>query len=240
MKTIKRRIPVIVACAAAVLLLVLLVFGGIGRSLAQPLEPGDDAANEIELGMAGLEVGLYENGKPADTLLADLNSASIDPGKNYEEKISAYNGSDDPEYVRMIVRRYWKDKNDKRIDLDPALIRLSFGDAAYNSEAWTINEKEHTSEQDVYYLKKALAADKESALLFDQIAIDASVSDLAELKTSKDGLTITAEYAYDSLTFVLEAEVQSVQFEYGKEAAASAWGVPNVTIENETVTIGKE
>ncbi len=235
----RKNIPLYAVCAAAAVLIGVILFASSGGSTrAQLIETNEEDAQELDLSMSRLTVRLRENGKTVESLLGDLEAESIDPGKNYEEKLAALNDSDEPEYVRMIIRKYWKDADDKRVDLDPALISLTFGEEDYNAEDWTVNPKEHTAERDVYYLNAALPAVKESALLFDRIRIDSAIADLVTF--NREDNVIIAEYEYNSLIFAVEAEVQSVQFEHGEAAAASAWGVENVAIVNGTVQVGAE
>ena len=177
----------------------------------------------------------YKVGEPGEVV----------PGKKYEEKIAARNGSNINEYVRLTVRKYWVDSDkSKDTTMDPELIKLSYGSKAYNSSAWAINEKEHSKESDTYYLKKMLEGGATSAELFDTLQIDASVYDLGNKKTTttkssdKDGVTvITYEYDYDDFTFYIEADVQAIQTHNVNDAIGSLWGVNNVRASNGTVTV---
>ena len=54
---------------------------------------------------------------------ADGNAVNVIPGKVYDETLAVKNNSGRPMYVRMIVRKYWLDKNGKEdAGLDPSLI----------------------------------------------------------------------------------------------------------------------
>ena len=177
----------------------------------------------------------YQVGKPGEVV----------PGKKYEERIAAKNGSDINEYVRLTVKKYWVD-SDKNKDtrMDPELIKLSYGGKAYNSSAWAVNSKEHSKESDTYYLRKMLKGGETSADLFDTLQIDASVYELGNKKTTtttpedKEGVTvITYEYDYDDFTFYIEADVQAIQTHNVNDAIGSLWGVSNVSASNGTVTV---
>ena len=169
------------------------------------------------------------------------------PGKKYEERIAARNGSDINEYVRLTVKKYWvnsKDNNTRKKDtsMDPGLIKLSYGGTAYNSSAWAINSKEHSKESDTYYLRKMLKGGETSADLFDTLQIDASVYDLGDVKTTTthtdtNKTVITYEYDYDDFTFYIEADVQAIQTHNVNDAIGSLWGVSNVSASNGTVTV---
>ena len=109
-------------------------------------------SQNVNLEMSSIDVRLLENGKITPEvdqskegwLLSELNSKTIDPGYAYDEVIEARNTADQPEYVRVIVRKYWMDKDNKRVDLDPSLIKLGYKNADFNSDAWIINDAETT------------------------------------------------------------------------------------------------
>ena len=172
----------------------------------------------------------------------------VEPGRTYKEELCARNGNNVEEYVRVIVRKYWVDSNDKKSTvMDPALIKLTYNGKAYNSGAWTVNSKEHTVESDTYYLKKKLGANKTSALLFNELTIDGVVADLGNKTTTTTKETrgpdnhevtvITYSYDYDDFTFYIEADVQAIQTHNASDALKSLWGVSNVSAGNGTVTV---
>ena len=193
----------------------------------------------------------YEN-KDAhygDTAAYKLGTpGKVDPGRTYTEKLCARNGNNVDEYVRIIVRKYWVDKNrNKSTKMDPALIKLTYNGKAYNTGKWAVNPKEHTTESDTYYLKNKLGAKKTSALLFNELTIDGSVADLGNRKTTTKKETrgtdnhevtvITYSYDYDDFTFYIEADVQAIQTHNASDALKSLWGVRNVSAGNGKVTV---
>ena len=173
----------------------------------------------------------------------------VEPGRTYKEEISAANGENIDQYVRLTIRKYWVDPEGKKATyMDPALIRLDYKDEnknvkAYNTGAWQINPKEHTPESDTYYLTKMLpgvkGSDKlnPSALLFNQLTIDDSIMDKEHMNREessvKDGnktiTTYTYTYDYDNYTFYIEANVQAIQTHNVNDAIDSLWGVENVS-----------
>ncbi len=177
------------------------------------------------------------------------NPGEVIPGKKYEERITAENGSNIDQYVRLTVRKYWVDsEGNKDTTMDPGLIKLTYGNKAYNDSAWKINSKEHTEESDTYYLKSMLKGNSKPAPdLFDTLQIDASVYDLEEpltTTTHREGgpddaevTVITYEYDYDDFTFYIEADVQAIQTHNVNDAISSLWGVSNVSAKNGTVTV---
>ena len=172
----------------------------------------------------------------------------VDPGRTYKEELSARNGNNVDEYVRIIVRKYWVDsQNKKSTVMDPALIKLTYNGKAYNSGAWAVNSKEHTVESDTYYLKKKLGAGATSALLFNELTIDGAVADLGNKTTTtttetrgpddQEVTVITYSYDYDDFTFYIEADVQAIQTHNASDALKSLWGVSNVDAGNGKVTV---
>ena len=172
----------------------------------------------------------------------------VEPGRTYKEELSARNGNNVDEYVRVIVRKYWVDsENKKSTVMDPALIKLTYNGKAYNSGAWAVNSKEHTTESDTYYLKKILDAGDTSELLFNELTIDGAVADLGNETTTttkksqgpdkQEVTVITYSYDYDDFTFYIEADVQAIQTHNSSDALKSLWGVSNVSAGKGKVTV---
>ena len=171
----------------------------------------------------------------------------VEPGKKYREELQAQNSSDYDEYVRIIVHKYWVDKNgNKSPVMDPALIKLTYDGSPYNSGAWAVNRKEHTAESDTYYLTSKLGPNEKSALLFNELMIDGTVANKAHMTTypsyttDVDGNTVTVitySYDYDNFTFYIEADVQAIQTHNAPDALKSMWGVNNVSAGNGTLTV---
>lgn len=219
-----KRTPLVAMIVLALALVTVVVSGSQLVSTRAALNPST-ATFDGELEVSTLDVQLYENGKASTGALLAATS-NMEPGKKYEEKISAYNGADATEYVRVIVRKYWTDANGKNIDLDPEYIELGYNGKAYNDSDWAINPKESTAERSVYYLKKSLAGNKESALLFNSIRVNEQIAKDYTVNEANNIITLT--YKYDGATVNIEVEVQSVQEAHGDKAVMSAWGVSNV------------
>ncbi|MBR2780828.1 MAG: hypothetical protein IKD81_05375 [Eubacteriaceae bacterium] len=211
-----------------VLAVSILMLPPVRSAIADKVYSGGDAPTEVKVTMAELSVDLYENG---DEVNGELYTSlkAIDPGMIYEDKIEAVNnGSKYDEIVRVIVTKYWTESGGKRIDLSPEFIVLT----GCSDSLWAVNPAEHTDERDVYYLKTPLAPGK-AVLLFDHIMIDKEVRAACEIKTDEDNENrMYAVYEYDSLKFVVEIEVQSLQVEAASEAVSAVWGVTNVTVDN--------
>ena len=238
MESSKKRYALMIAAGLLTITLLVLLF--LIKDTRADMLYGEGA--EVNLGMSSLNVQLLENGKAINQedqnkgkLLGSINE-SMEPGYTYEEKIAADNDGDLDEYVRIIVKKYWKDDEGKRIDMDPAMIKLSYGDKDYNDSDWVLNPGETTKEQTVYYCRKALPSGETSKPLFDGIKLDAQIAYDYSLKKSDDGKDVTAVYRYDGAQIGLEAEVQSVQSGSADKAITSAWGDTGVSVvDNEIV-----
>lgn len=170
---------------------------------------------------------------------------TVEPGKTYKEEISCANGQNIDQYVRLTVKKYWVKDGKKNTKLSPDLIKLTYNGQAFNSDLWQINSAEHTAESDTYYLTKMLPANQASGLLFNELTIDKSVADKANMtvseKETKEGSktvkVVTYTYDYNDYTFYIEANVQAIQTHNVNDAIESLWGVTNVTAADGIVTV---
>ena len=166
---------------------------------------------------------------------------TVEPGKTYKEEISAKNGQNINQYVRLTVRKYWVKDGKKNTKLSPSMIKLTYNGSAYNKAAWQKNAKENTEESDTYYLSKMLPKKKASDLLFNELTIDGSVADKAHMtkheKKEGNKTVITYTYDYNDYTFYIEANVQAIQTHNVNDAIGSLWGVTNVSAKNGKVTV---
>ena len=239
--------------AAALLLLVSVGLFTVTGARAQLTARSDDYNASFELNH--LQVHLLENGKDVcgekntvdgekvtGELLGYLkgeDGAVVQPGRAYREEIAARNSQSTPQYVRLIVYKYWTDKDGNKTQvLDPALIQLSYGDQEYNSGAWQRNDKESTPERSVYYLSSQLPAGTDSALLFDTFRVDDKVMEGDNVVTDKiDETHYTYHFKYEGYQCNIKAEVQAIQTDHADEAVESIWGVPNVTVEGGSLVV---
>lgn len=189
----------------------------------------------LEIEMKELHVELYENHEAASTLFSAWAEESLDPGKPYEDVITVSNNGDYDEYVRVVVKKYWKDSSGKRVDLSPSFINL-VPDSGSN---WTENTKERTQEQSVWYYNESLPVGTESEALFTSFYISNEVFTNVgrSVTTSTTDNVTTITFDYDEITFVVEAEVHAIQYNSADKAILSAWGVTNVTAADGNVTV---
>ncbi|MBQ3322178.1 MAG: hypothetical protein IJH05_04975 [Firmicutes bacterium] len=206
--------------AAAIL---LLSSGGFMGVKALPNVQGNnyDAALELD----EISVQLLENGEPVgeDGLLAGITAAK--PGMTYPENISVTNNGTAPEYVRLVVRKYWT-KDGKDTDLDPKLIELGLG------SGWTENTDEATAEMSVYYLTGQLAVGDTSQAI-KSVRVDGKIlTEGEQVEKSKvgDKTIYKYTYKYDGYSFNIEAEAQAVQTHNAEQAIKSVWGVDSSVV----------
>ena len=210
--------------------LVLLLFGAAGSSRAALTYYSENYSAQFQ--MFDIGVTLLENGKEVSwrnyaqkddqwqegggELLSGLldgeEGGKICPGKAYEEKLSVRNSGSIDEYVRVIIYRYWEDKDGKRVtDVSPGLIDLEL-----SGNGWVEDAAASTEERIVLYYTGILPAGGETAALSDTLPIK---EDAAVMMAEEEA------YGYHGLRFVLEAEANAVQTHNAEDAIKSAWGV---------------
>ena len=204
---------------------------------ALPSAQGSNYDTVFELD--GISVELLENGNPVgeDGVLKDLKTINVKPGMTYQENISVRNNGNAPEFVRLVVRKYWTEggKTVKDLELTPALIELGL------SKGWTENGKERTDEMSVYYCKNQLAQNEQSQAI-ETVRVDGEVltnpkNITVSEKKGTDKTVYIYTYKYDGYALNIEAEAQAVQTHNAKDAIKSIWGVDNVTASGDSLTV---
>lgn len=224
----------------AVLAACLLVVGGIGVTRAVLIE-SDTYSGTLET--PDIAIQLNENGTAVsgeDTLLKGLFKAgeSLTIGKIYDEVLTVTNTGSADQFARVTLYKYWTDEEGKRVDLDPAYIRLVLG------EDWAVDEASSTKERTVVYYTKVLAPGEESTPLLNKISADSEVSILVAQETVDtqvvDGVTYTkieTTYVYDGLNLNLEASADAIQTHHAQDAIEASWGTTNVTADEDAGTL---
>ena len=224
----------------AVLAACLLLVGGIGVTRAVLIE-SDTYSGTLET--PDIAIQLNENGTAVsgeDTLLKGLFKAgeSLTIGKIYDEVLTVTNTGSADQFARVTLYKYWTDEEGKRVDLDPAYIRLVLG------EDWAVDEASSTKERTVVYYTKVLAPGEESTPLLNKIATDSEVSILVLQETVDtqvvDDVTYTkieTTYVYDGLSLNLEASADAIQTHHAKDAIEASWGTTNVTADEDAGTL---
>lgn len=225
-KKFKRmRIPLALSLAAAL----LLVFSAANSSRAALTYYSENYSAEFQ--MFDIGVTLLENGDEVSwrnytqkddiwqegggELLSHLldgeAGGKIQPGKAYGEELSVQNSGSIDEYVRVILYRYWEDRDGNRVtDVSPELIGLGL-----TGNGWVEDVSASTEERTVLYYTGVVPAGGETPVLSDTLTIEEGAA----------SMMLGREEQGEALRFVLEAEVNAVQTHNAEDAIKSAWGV---------------
>ncbi len=233
----------------ALLVAAVIMLGGSGftgtKAALTVFSPNYDATiTTNKLGVKLTEKLPGENtAKDIDKTFTLTNDAAFAIGKTYSDSIGVRNSGTAPEYVRVIVRKYWVIKGDtektaENIDqiraLQPEWIHL-------NPAAGWKEVPGSNKEYSVYYRSTPLEAGN-SAELFTGFRIDEKVktegkrimiqgkpdvypTDEEAVKHATAEDTIIYTYTYDGCTFNIEAEAQAIQTHNYQDAMKSVWGV---------------
>ena len=224
----------------AVLAACLLLVGGIGVTRAVLIE-SDTYSGTLET--PDIAIQLNENGTAVsgeDALLKGLfkEGESFTIGKIYDEVLTVTNTGSADQFARVTLYKYWTDEEGKRVDLDPAYIKLVLG------EDWAVDEASSTKERTVVYYTKVLAPGEESTPLLNKISADSEVSILVAQETVDtqvvDDVTYTkieTTYVYDGLNLNLEASADAIQTHHAQDAIEASWGTTNVTADEDAGTL---
>lgn len=214
-------IPFALSLAAAL----LLVFSAASSSRAALTYYSENYSAELQ--MFDIGVTLLENGNEVSWrnyarkddewqegggellshLLEGENGGKVQPGRAYEEKLSVRNSGFIDEYVRVIIYRYWEDKDGNRVtDMPPALIDLGL-----SGGGWIEDASAGTEERTVLYYTGIVPAGQQTPALSDTLTIKEETAVMLE--------------GHEGIRFVLEAEVNAVQTHNAEDAIKSAWGV---------------
>ena len=223
-KRISKRTIALLAAA-----FVLLASGGVMGTRAQLSIYSDPYNAEFALDHIGIQIS--ENSKTVtDGILKDVK---LSPGKEVTDTITVTNTTEIPQFVRLVVKKYWADPvttdengsqsgGDKNVALDPSLIELTG-----ISSDWVLNEAESTTERSVYYCTTALASNA-SSKVYDGFKVKSAVMTKANSK---------GELLYDGCSVCIEVEAQSVQTHNATDAIRSVWGVTNISADESTLKL---
>ena len=196
----------------------------------------------LEFGVSLLENGgiiAYRNYSESgnwEELFGEINFDGLEIGEDIEKRITIKNSGNISEFVRIIITKYWADKDENKIenknggvDIDE-LIELNFtGD-----ENWLIDEARTTTERTLAYYKKAIDVREETGALIDSIKISPDIYDYGYTISEDENGNITVNYDINGLRMGIE--VDAVQTHNAKVAIKSAWGI-DVEISEDESTI---
>ena len=171
-----------------------------------------------------------------EELFGEINFDGLEIGEDIEKIITIKNSGNISEFVRIIITKYWADKDENKIenknggvDIDE-LIELNFtGD-----ENWLIDEARATTERTLAYYKKAIDVREETGALIDSIKISPDIYDYGYTISEDENGNITVNYDINGLRMGIE--VDAVQTHNAKVAIKSAWGI-DVEISEDESTI---
>ena len=177
-----------------------------------------------------------------------LKEAVLEIGAPAEEVLTVKNVGTADQYARVTLYKYWTDGTGKRVDLDPAYIKLTLGEGwAIDKKAskWDDEKDAPAGERVVLYYTKSLKAGEtpekgeESTPLITAVTADSEIKLwVAKKDTTEDGVTTTTYiYKYDGLTLNLEASADAIQTHHAQEAVKASWGTTNVTINESAGTL---
>lgn len=196
----------------------------------------------LEFGVSLLENGgiiAYRNYSKSgnwEELFGEINFDGLEIGEDIEKRITIKNSGNISEFVRIIITKYWADKDENKIenknggvDIDE-LIELNFtGD-----ENWLIDEARATTERTLAYYKKAIDVREETGALIDSIKISPDIYDYGYTISEDDNGNIAVDYNISGFNMIIE--VDAVQTHNAKVAIKSAWGI-DVEISEDESTI---
>ncbi len=232
----------------AVLLLMTGTIGGV-RAAPQIFNP-DFGYGGLELDEIGIT--LRENGKDVASRNYDSASQSfavsggsllkemltetdgkLRLGWPYTEALTVYNSGAIPEYVRVIVYKYWTDKaGNKYYDMPNDLINLHF----VTGSGWVADTVSATSERTILYYRNVVPSHASTPAFTDILTISDKVIDYAEVQTSESRKTVT--WVADGKTFQIEIEANGVQNHNARSAVKSAWGLTEADISRLGLNLG--
>ena len=239
-----------IAIATLTLSFALMLFAGMQLSETRSApNPGTESYNTT-LATSSLDIeAVDEKGASVNDLLKGYQMLEV--GKTYDEYLAAKNAGRADEYVRVIIRKYWTDKNGNKIRVadkksendvvtETEAINPDYIKIAGTDTAWIKDENESAKETSVYYYKDKLSAGQMTAPIMTGLSISKDVLDHYEEKVTKtDNVsTVTVTYIYDDLKLNLDIDIQSVQA--NEEAIKSVWGVDYVSIADDKLVIAEQ
>ena len=230
MKNKNGKTPALRLFAAA---LVLLLFGSIGgalAALAYRLE--GEKGYTAEIAMLSTDVQVLEQGRAVSALSFGESDGRVIPGKKYDEELSVGNSGEIDEYVRVVIRRCWKDGGEKDAALDPGRIALHL---LTEGSGWVEDTTARTAERTVLYYTRPLAAGAATSAFCDTLTLDTAVQTLVKQEGSN---MTTTTFLYDGKTLCLEIEADGVQTHHAADAILSAWGRRVSIDESGTLSLG--
>ena len=175
---------------------------------------------EIHITITDGEDSIAKNGLVRYMLgLSESDPLTFLAGKKYSKDIYITNDGEIDEYMRVVVRKYWK-QNGKLADpavVKPGWITLEVADG------WEPDTANSTAESAVYIYTPKAATAGEPIKFLTSVQIDKALRAANQSAPDAKG-EITTTYVYDGVEFCLEIEADGVQTHNAQDAIKSAWG----------------
>ena len=214
------------------LIVLMLLFSGVNTTRAALTIFSDDYYASAE--MKDIDISILENGIPVDGDKLLTGISDFQYGKRYDEILTVQNKGTIPEYVRVILHKYWADVDEqgnitKLSDYDPNLIEIGLP----KNSVWK-DVPSASGEQIIFYYPQPLASSDDgngevSSPFVESIKVNGKLilvaSKAEDVVDEETGKTVTVyTFLYDGKAIVLEAEAQGVQTHNAADAVTSAWG----------------
>ena len=176
------------------------------------------AMKEIHIAITDGEDSIAKNGLVRYMLgLSESDPLTFLAGKKYSKDVYITNDGEIDEYMRVVVRKYWK-QNGKLAD--PAVVKPDWITLEV-ADGWTKDEANSTAETAVYIYTPEATTAGGSVKFLTSVQIDKALR--AAKQSTANGETTTT-YLYDGVEFCLEIEADGVQTHNAQDAIKSAWG----------------
>ena len=225
MSTTKKR-NAYVTGALFILAIGLLVFSAVGSARAALNVQSEVLKSDIGMLEIGVELDNADGAVSGSALLDGMvgTGEKLKPGMIYERPVSVSNSGAIDEYVRVVVYKYWQNKDgEKDAWFDPEMIVLGYEDG------WTKDTAAPKTydEREIWYYTDGPLVSGESKAFLKSVQINDEILTLCTQKTV--GNKIYTIFEYDGAQFCIEIEADGVQTHNAQQAILSAWG-KNVTV----------
>lgn len=212
--------------ALFVLAIGLLVFSAVGSARAALNVQSEVLKSDIGMLEIGVELDNADGAVSGSALLDGMvgTGEKLKPGMIYERPVSVSNSGAIDEYVRVVVYKYWQNKDgEKDARFDPEMIVLGYEDG------WTKDTAAPKTydEREIWYYTDGPLVSGESKAFLKSVQINDEILTLCTQKTV--GNKIYTIFEYDGAQFCIEIEADGVQTHNAQQAILSAWG-KNVTV----------
>lgn len=221
--------------ALFVLAIGLLVFSAVGSARAALNVQSEVLKSDIGMLEIGVELDNADGAVSGSALLDGMvgTGEKLKPGMIYERPVSVSNSGAIDEYVRVVVYKYWQNKDgEKDARFDPEMIVLGYEDG------WTKDTAAPKTydEREIWYYTDGPLVSGESKAFLKSVQINDEILTLCTQKTV--GNKIYTIFEYDGAQFCIEIEADGVQTHNAKDAILSAWGKSVTVTDGGPITAG--